>query len=114
MGSVHGFRGGLVAGLLFVLPGAMVVFALATTYAALGQLPLIAALFFGIKAAVLAIVFEALLRIARRALRGAQDWLIALVAFGFVLQIILEQRNRIAIGAGFERLLRVTEWIEGR
>ena len=78
---LHGVKGGLVAGLLFVLPGAFVVLALSMLYAAFGNLPWIEAIFFGVKAAVLAIVIEALLRVARRALKGNVDWLIAGVAF---------------------------------
>jgi chromate transporter len=78
---MHGVRGGLAAGLLFVLPGALVVLALSMLYAAFGNLPLIAAIFFGVKAAVLAIVFEALLRVAKRALKLQSDWLIAAAAF---------------------------------
>ncbi|MGB9142620.1 MAG: chromate efflux transporter [Aestuariivirga sp.] len=78
---LHGVRGGLVAGLLFVLPGALVVLMLSMLYSAFGNLPWIAAIFFGVKAAVLAIVIEALLRVARRALKGNADWLIAGVAF---------------------------------
>jgi chromate transporter len=78
---LHGVKGGLVAGLLFVLPGALVVLALSMLYAAFGNLPWIEAVFFGVKAAVLAIVIEALLRVARRALKGNVDWLIAGVAF---------------------------------
>ena len=71
---LHGTRGGLAAGLLFVLPGACVVLALSMIYAAFGRLPLVEALFFGIKAAVLVIVVEALLRISRRALKGPTHW----------------------------------------
>lgn len=78
---LHGVKGGLMAGLLFVLPGACVVLALAMLYAAFGNLPWIEAIFFGVKAAVLAIVIEALLRVARRALKGNIDWLIAGAAF---------------------------------
>ena len=79
--SLHGWRGGLAAGLLFVLPGALVVLALSMIYASFGQTPVVAALFFGVKAAVLAIVLEALLRVARRALKSALDWWIAAAAF---------------------------------
>ncbi|WP_371744727.1 chromate efflux transporter [Nordella sp. HKS 07] len=79
--SLHGWRGGLAAGTLFVLPGALVVLVLSMIYAAFGQVPMVAALFFGIKAAVLAIVIEALLRVARRALKHASDWWIAGIAF---------------------------------
>ena len=78
---LHGVKGGLAAGLLFVLPGACVVLVLSMLYGAYGNLPWIAAFFFGVKAAVLAIVIEALLRVARRALKGNIDWLIAGVAF---------------------------------
>ncbi len=78
---LHGVRGGLMAGLLFVLPGAAVVLALSILYAAFGNLPWIEAIFFGVKAAVLAIVIEALLRVARRALKGNAEWLIAGLAF---------------------------------
>ena len=78
---LHGVAGGLAAGLLFVLPGAFVVLVLSMLYAAFGKLPVAEALFLGIKAAVLAIVVEALLRVARRALKGGLDWLIAAAAF---------------------------------
>ena len=78
---LHGLKGGLAAGLLFVLPGALVVLVLSMLYAAFGKLPLAEALFVGIKAAVLAIVIEALLRVAKRALKGHVDWLIAAAAF---------------------------------
>jgi chromate transporter len=78
---LHGVKGGLAAGLLFVLPGALVVLALSMLYAAFGRLPLVEALFVGIKAAVLAIVVEALLRIARRSLKDGAKWIIAGAAF---------------------------------
>src|SRR5438034_788971 len=70
--KLHGVRGGLVAGLLFVLPGALVVLTLAATYAAFGRVPLVLAAFRGIKASVLVLVVEALLRIARRALTSTR------------------------------------------
>jgi chromate transporter len=79
--KLHGVRGGLAAGLLFVLPGACVVLALSMIYGAFGAVPWVQALFFGVKAAVLAIVIEALLRVAKRALKSNVDWLIALAAF---------------------------------
>lgn len=78
---LHGVRGGLAAGLLFVLPGAFVILALSMIYGAYGNLPLIQGLFLGIKAAVLAIVVEALLRIARRGLKRSSDWAVAAAAF---------------------------------
>jgi chromate transporter len=78
---LHGVKGGLAAGLLFVLPGAVVMLALSMLYAGLGKLPVAQAVFVGIQAAVLAIVVEALLRVARRALEDRADWLIAAAAF---------------------------------
>jgi len=78
---LHGLAGGLAAGLLFVLPGAALMLVLALLYATFGKLPVAEALFVGVKAAVLAIVVEALLRVAKRALKGDVDWIIAAAAF---------------------------------
>lgn len=86
---MHGVRGGLMAGLLFVLPGAAVVFALASLYMIYGTTPLALALFVGVKAAVLAIVVEALLRVARRALKSVLDWWIAGAAFVGIFMLAL-------------------------
>jgi len=79
--KVQGLRGGLVAGLLFVLPGAAIVLALAVVYGAFGQVPLVRALFQGVQAAVVVIVFEALLRVARRAVTRPLHRAIAGLAF---------------------------------
>lgn len=76
-----GITGGLIAGLLFVIPGALVIFALAFIYAMFGDVPLVATLFLGVKAAVLIIVLEALLRVSKRALKGQAHWIIAGCAF---------------------------------
>lgn len=78
---LHGAKGGLIAGLLFILPGAVVMFVLSTIFVIAGDVPVVAALFFGLKCAVLMIVFEALLKVARRALKGALPWLLAAAAF---------------------------------
>jgi chromate transporter len=78
---LHGLKGGLVAGLLFVGPGALIVLALTMIYAAFGNVPFIQALFVGVKAAVLVIVVEALLRVAKRALKQPAHWAIAGLAF---------------------------------
>ncbi len=78
---LHGTRGGLVAGTLFVLPGLAVILALSATYAAFHSVPLVQALFFGIKAAVLAVVLEALIRIGRRILKGKGHLALAAAAF---------------------------------
>lgn len=76
---LHGVKGGIVAGALFVLPGALVVLALSGLYALLGETPAVAALFFGIKAAVLALVVEAMLKVARRSLATRLDVAIAIL-----------------------------------
>lgn len=79
--KLHGLRGGLAAGLLFVIPGALVILALSILYAFAANLEWFAALFLGIKAAVLAIVVQALIRIAGRALKTAFKKGLALAAF---------------------------------
>jgi chromate transporter len=103
--SLHGWRGGLAAGTLFVLPGALVVLILSMIYATFGQVPFVAALFFGVKAAVLAIVIEALLRVAKRALKLTSDWWIAAAAFValFAFQIPFPLVIAIAALVGFWR-----------
>lgn len=78
---LHGTIGGLAAGLLFVLPGALLILVLSILYALYGTVALVSAAFVGIKAAVLAIVIEALLRISRRALHNRAEWGIAAAAF---------------------------------
>lgn len=78
---MHGVKGGVAAGLLFVLPGAAVMLALSILYATLGGVPLVAALFHGLACAVLVLVIEALVRVARRALKGPAAWALAAAAF---------------------------------
>jgi chromate transporter len=67
---MHRTRGGLIAGLLFILPGAIAIMALSLIYASFGNVGFVAALFFGLKAAVLAIVLQAVVRVGRRALKN--------------------------------------------
>ena len=78
---LRGTAGGLLAGLLFVLPGAVVIAALALLYATYGQLPPVQAAFLGIKAAVIIVVLQALHRVAAKALSGAQGWVLAILSF---------------------------------
>ncbi len=78
---MHGPVGGVIAGVLFVIPGALVMLALSLIYAVLGAVPLVGAIFFGLKAAVLVLVVEALLRIGKRALKGRIAWGLAAAAF---------------------------------
>jgi chromate transporter len=78
---MHGPLGGFTAGLLFVVPGALVMLGLSIIYAVFGHVPFVDALFFGLKCAVLVLVVEALLRIGRRALKGRVPWALAAAAF---------------------------------
>ena len=78
---MHRILGGLIAGILFVLPGAMVMLALSIAYALYSEIPMVAAAFVGVKAAVLIVVVEAVLRIGARALATPPLHLIALAAF---------------------------------
>jgi chromate transporter len=86
---VAGVAGGLIGGLLFVVPGAVVILALAALYAVYGGVPLAEALFLGIKATVIVIVAQALLKVSARALSGPLAWTLAVAAFLglFVLQL---------------------------
>ncbi len=98
-----GPRGALVAGTLFVLPGALVMLALSAAYVAWGRLPLVEAAFLGIKCAVVAIVVEALIRIARRALvfRGAVAVAIAAFLATFVVSVPFPLVVLSALAVGF-------------
>jgi len=78
---MHRTLGGIIAGTLFVLPGVIVIGALSWLYATWQQLPIVTAVFFGLKAAVLAVVVEAVLRVGRRALKNALMLGIAIAAF---------------------------------
>ena len=78
---LHRTLGGLVAGLLFVMPGVVTMLGLSVVYALFGHVPLVAAVFFGLKAAVLAVVVEAVLRIGRRALKNRLMVAVAAIAF---------------------------------
>jgi chromate transporter len=79
--KLHGWKGGLIAGGLFVLPGALLMLGLAMLYGLAANLEWFAALFLGIKAAVLVIVLQALLRIAGRALKRPFQKALAIMAF---------------------------------
>jgi chromate transporter len=92
---MHGVRGGVAAGLLFILPGALVMLGLSLIYALLGNVPVVAAVFLGLKSAVLILVVEALLRVAKRALSGPVAWatagaaFLALAAFGLPFPVVV-------------------------
>ncbi|GAA6175231.1 chromate efflux transporter [Sulfitobacter pacificus] len=78
---MRGTAGGILAGLLFVVPGALVIAVLALGYAYYGALPLVQAAFLGIKAAVIIVVFQALRKVAGKALHGKQGWALAVLSF---------------------------------
>ena len=85
---LHGTRGGLAAGTLFVLPGFVAILALSYVYALLGNVPLVEGLFFGLKAAVLAVVVQAVVRVGSRALKN--NVMRGLAAAAFVAIFLLD------------------------
>lgn len=86
---LHGVIGGLIAGLLFVLPGAAVIFALALLYVTYGDLPVVSTLFLGVQAVAVVIVVEALLKVSKRALHGAAHWALAGLAFAAIFFFVV-------------------------
>ncbi len=78
---MHRTKGGLVAGILFILPGFVAILGLSITYACFQQTSFVQALFFGLKPAVMAIVLEALIRIGKRVLKNNTMVLLATVSF---------------------------------
>src|SRR6201993_2857832 len=89
--KLHGKRGGIVAGALFVLPSMFVLLALGVVYVRFGSLPWIAAVFNGLKPVVIALLIVALERIARQAVRGPVHGAVAVAAFAamFFFQVSL-------------------------
>src|ERR1700744_2930344 len=100
--KLHGKRGGVVAGTLFVLPSMFVLLALSVIYVRFGNLPWIAAMFNGLKPAVIALVVVALQRVARRALRGVVPCVVAAAAFVgmfcFHVSLLLAMFSAIVLG----------------
>src|SRR4051794_39640802 len=96
---MHGTRGGLLAGGLFVAPGLLAIMALSWIYVLLGDVRAVAGLFFGLKAVVLAIVAQAVLRIGRKALKSRV--MVTLAAASFVAIFVLDVPfPLIVLGAG--------------
>jgi chromate transporter len=99
---LHGKRGGVVAGTLFVLPSMFVLLALSVIYVRYGNLPWIASMFNGLKPAVIALVVIALLRVARSALRGAAQRAVAAAAFAgmffFDISLLLVMSGAVVLG----------------
>jgi chromate transporter len=104
---LHRAKGGVAAGLLFILPGLVVILALSTVYVLWREVPLVDGLFFGLQAAVLAIVVEAVQRIAKRAIKTR--FLLSLSAVAFVGIYVLQiPFPLIVLGAA------VIGWVAGR
>lgn len=99
--KLRGTLGGLIAGGLFVLPGALVVLLLALAYAYWGQVPLVEALFLGVKATVVVIVIQALFKLAKRALILPDHWVIAGLAFLGIFALHLPFPLIIALAAAW-------------
>lgn len=78
---LHGWRGGVAAGVLFVLPSVFILLGLSWLYMAGGHLPWLAAIFYGLLPAVIAVVAEAVLRIGKKALRSHALWAVAAASF---------------------------------
>jgi chromate transporter len=83
--ALHGIRGALVAGVLFVLPSAILLWGLSWLYVAYGDLPAVEGVFAGLKPAVLAIVAAAVIRIGQRVLKTPAMWCVAGAALGALL-----------------------------
>jgi chromate transporter len=100
--KLHGKRGGIVAGILFVLPSMFILLALSVVYVRFGSLPWIAAMFNGLKPVVIALVIVALQRVARRAVRGPIQGAIAVAAFAamffFEASLLIVMLGAIALG----------------
>lgn len=96
---LHGTRGGLIAGLLFILPGVLAMMALSFVYVIWQQHPLLDGVFLGLKAAVIALVLEALVRIGRRALGNPRARLLALLSF-VAIAVLQVPFPFIVLGAG--------------
>ena len=106
---MHRTRGGIVAGVLFVLPSLLILIALSWLYMAFGQLPLVAGAFAGIKAAVLAIVLQAAWRIGSRTLKHPLLWGIAAAAL-LALAVLALPFPAIVLLAGICGWLGARRW----
>jgi chromate transporter len=106
---LHRIRGGIVAGVLFVLPSVFVLWTLSFVYAAFGNLPWISAIFYGLKPAVTAIVVAAVIRIGEKSLKNAVMWGIAAAAFVAIF-FLKAPFPLIVFGAGLLGLLGARIW----
>jgi chromate transporter len=96
---LNGTPGGLVAGTVFVLPGLLTMLGLSALYVAIGDTPLVNGLFLGVAPAVVAIVFQAVVRVSRRALTHPSLVLLAIAAF-LALTVFAVPFPAVVLGAG--------------
>jgi chromate transporter len=100
--KLHGKRGGIVAGTLFVLPSMFILLALSVVYVRFGSLPWITAMFNGLKPFVIALVIVALQKVARRAVRGPIQGVVAIATFTamffFEASLLIVMLSAIALG----------------
>ena len=106
---LHRTWGGIVAGSLFVIPSMFVLWGLSYIYAAFGNLPAIAAIFYGLKPAVTAIVIAAVIRIGRKALKNEVMWSVAVLAFAAIF-FLKAPFPLIVFGAGLLGLIGDRVW----
>jgi chromate transporter len=106
---MHGVKGGFLAGGLFIIPGIVAIMALSIVYALFGAVGFVAAMFFGLKAAVLAIVVEAVVRVGKRALKNnvmrgiAAAAFVALFAFQIPFPVIILVAGAIGFAGAWRR-----------
>ena len=97
--SLHGIRGGVCAGLLFILPATFILWGLSLIYVEYGSVPVVAAAFYGLVPAIIAIVFNAMLKLAGKALLDPLRWVIAISAATLII-FYREAYPLVVVGAG--------------
>jgi chromate transporter len=97
--ALHGIRGGVCAGLLFILPATFILWGLSLIYVEYGSAPVVAAAFYGLVPAIIAIVFNAMLKLGRKTLRDPLRWVIAISAATLII-FYREAYPLAVVGAG--------------
>ena len=97
--SLHGLRGGICAGVLFILPSVFILWALSLLYVEYGSVPVVAAAFYGLVPGIIGIVFNAMLRLGRKTLHDPLRWIIAIAA-AVLISFIRGWYPAVVLGAG--------------
>jgi chromate transporter len=97
--SLHGIRGGVCAGLLFILPATFILWGLSLIYVEYGSVPVVAAAFYGLVPAIIAIVFNAMLKLGRKTLHDPLRWVVAISAAVLII-FCREAYPFVVVGAG--------------